>query len=48
MKIVTKYPFAPLLVNLASPSTISFSLRKRRKYGDFNKAEAAIGTGPSS
>src|SRR5215831_2885131 len=47
VKIVTKYPFAPLLVNLASPS-YNFILPKEAedKYGDFNKAEAAIGTGP--
>src|SRR6266446_2081300 len=47
VKIVTKYPFAPLLVNLASPSH-NFILPKEAedKYGDFNKAEAAIGTGP--
>ncbi len=47
VKIVTKNPFAPLLVNLASPSH-NFILPKEaeEKYGDFNKAEAAIGTGP--
>src|SRR2546428_10573060 len=47
VKIVTKNPFAPLLINLASPSH-NFILPKEAedKYGDFNKVEAAIGTGP--
>ena len=41
------YPFAPLLVNLASPSHNFIVPREAEdKYGDFNKAEAAIGTGP--
>ena len=47
VKIVTKHPFAPLLVNLASPShNFIFPKEAEEKYGDFNKAEAAIGTGP--
>jgi peptide/nickel transport system substrate-binding protein len=47
VKIVTKYPFAPLLVNLASPShNFIFPKEAEDKYGDFNKVEAAIGTGP--
>jgi peptide/nickel transport system substrate-binding protein len=47
VKIVTKNPFAPLLANLASPSH-NFILPREveERYGDFNKAEAAIGTGP--
>ena len=47
VKIVTKHPFAPLLVNLASPShNFIFPKEAEDKYGDFNKGEAAIGTGP--
>jgi len=47
VKIVTKHPFAPLLAQLATPSH-NFILPKEaaEQYGDFNKAEAAIGTGP--
>lgn len=47
VKIITKNPFAPLLVNLASPShNMILPKEAEEKYGDFNKAEAAIGTGP--
>ncbi len=47
VKITTKKPFAPLLNHLAAPS-YSFILPREaeEQYGDFNKAEAAIGTGP--
>jgi len=47
VKIVTKHPFAPLLAQLATPSH-NFILPKEaaERYGDFNKPEAAIGTGP--
>src|SRR5438093_3388021 len=47
VKIVTKHPFAPLLTQLATPShNIVLPKEAEDKYGDFNKAEAAIGTGP--
>ena len=47
VKIVTKHPFAPLLAQLASPShNVIFPKEAEDQYGDFNKAEAAIGTGP--
>src|SRR5262245_8310157 len=47
VKIVTKHPFAPLLAQLASPShNVIFPKEAEEQYGDFNKAEAAIGTGP--
>jgi peptide/nickel transport system substrate-binding protein len=47
VKIVTKNPFAPLLAQLATPShNMIFPKEAEEKYGDFNKAEAAIGTGP--
>jgi peptide/nickel transport system substrate-binding protein len=47
VKLVTKHPFAPLLAQLASPShNVIFPKEAEDQYGDFNKAEAAIGTGP--
>jgi len=47
VKIVTKHPFAPLLAQLASPShNMILPKEAEERYGDFNKAEAAIGTGP--
>ena len=47
VKIVTKHPFAPLLAQLASPShNMILPKEAEEQYGDFNKAEAAIGTGP--
>jgi len=47
VKIVTKHPFAPLLAQLASPShNVILPKEAEDQYGDFNKAEAAIGTGP--
>src|SRR5919106_4643227 len=47
VKIVTKHPFAPLLAQLATPShNVIFPKEAEEQYGDFNKAEAAIGTGP--
>jgi peptide/nickel transport system substrate-binding protein len=47
VKIVTKHPFAPLLLQLATPShNIILPKEAEDKYGDFNKVEAAIGTGP--
>jgi peptide/nickel transport system substrate-binding protein len=47
VKIVTKHPFAPLLAQLASPShNVVLPKEAEEQYGDFNKAEAAIGTGP--
>ena len=47
MKIVTKHPFAPLLLQLATPShNVILPKEAADQYGDFNKAEAAIGTGP--
>lgn len=47
VKIITKHPFAPLLVNLASPShNMILPKEAEDTYGHFNKAEAAIGTGP--
>ena len=47
VKIVTKHPFAPLLAQLASPShNMILPKEAEDQYGDFNKAEAAIGTGP--
>jgi peptide/nickel transport system substrate-binding protein len=47
VKIITKHPFAPLLVQLASPShNVIFPKEAEDQYGDFNKVEAAIGTGP--
>jgi peptide/nickel transport system substrate-binding protein len=47
IKITTKKPFAPLLNHLAAPS-YAYVLAKEaeEKYGDFNKPEAVIGTGP--
>ena len=47
VKIVTKNPYAPLLTHLASPSYhVILPKEAEEQYGDFNKAEAAIGTGP--
>jgi peptide/nickel transport system substrate-binding protein len=47
VKIVTKHPFAPLLLQLATPShNVILPKEAADQYGDFNKAEAAIGTGP--
>jgi peptide/nickel transport system substrate-binding protein len=47
VKIVTKHPFAPLLAQLATPSNnVILPKEAEDQYGDFNKAEAAIGTGP--
>jgi peptide/nickel transport system substrate-binding protein len=47
VKIITKHPFAPLLAQLASPShNMILPKEAEDQYGDFNKAEAAIGTGP--
>jgi peptide/nickel transport system substrate-binding protein len=47
VKIVTKHPFAPLLMHLASPAYhVILPKEAEEHYGDFNKAEAAIGTGP--
>jgi peptide/nickel transport system substrate-binding protein len=47
VKIVTKHPFAPLLAQLATPShNVILPKEAEEQYGDFNKAEAAIGTGP--
>jgi peptide/nickel transport system substrate-binding protein len=47
VKIITKHPFAPMLINLATPSyCVILPKEVEDKYGDFNKAEAAIGTGP--
>jgi peptide/nickel transport system substrate-binding protein len=46
VKIITKHPFAPLLAQLASPShNMILPKEAEDQYGDFNKAEAAIGTG---
>jgi peptide/nickel transport system substrate-binding protein len=47
VKIITKSPFAPMLINLATPSyNVILPKEAEEQYGDFNKAEAAIGTGP--
>jgi peptide/nickel transport system substrate-binding protein len=47
VKIVTKHPFAPLLLQLATPShNVILPKEAEDKYGDFNRVEAAIGTGP--
>jgi peptide/nickel transport system substrate-binding protein len=47
VKIITKHPFAPMLTNLATPAyNVILPREAEEKYGDFNKAEAAIGTGP--
>jgi peptide/nickel transport system substrate-binding protein len=47
VKIITKHPFAPMLINLATPAyNVILPKEAEEKYGDFNKAEAAIGTGP--
>src|SRR5919108_3843076 len=47
VKIITKHPFAPMLINLATPAyCVILPKEAEDKYGDFNKAEAAIGTGP--
>jgi peptide/nickel transport system substrate-binding protein len=47
VKIITKHPFAPMLINLASPSySVILPKEAEAQYSDFNKAEAAIGTGP--
>jgi peptide/nickel transport system substrate-binding protein len=47
VKIITKHPFAPLLAQLASPShNMILPKEAEDQYGDFNKVEAAIGTGP--
>jgi peptide/nickel transport system substrate-binding protein len=47
VKLVTKHPFAPMLTNLATPAyNVILPKEAEEKYGDFNKAEAAIGTGP--
>jgi peptide/nickel transport system substrate-binding protein len=47
VKIITKHPYAPLLTHLASPSYhVILPQEAETQYGDFNKAEAAIGTGP--
>src|SRR5919204_316228 len=47
VKIITKHPFAPMLINLATPSyCVILPKEAEDKYGDFNQAEAAIGTGP--
>jgi peptide/nickel transport system substrate-binding protein len=47
VKIITKHPFAPMLTNLATPAyNVILPREAEEKYGDFNKVEAAIGTGP--
>jgi peptide/nickel transport system substrate-binding protein len=47
VKIITKHPFAPMLINLATPAyCVILPKEAEAQYGDFNKAEAAIGTGP--
>jgi peptide/nickel transport system substrate-binding protein len=47
VKIITKHPFAPMLTNLATPAyNVILPREAEEAYGDFNKAEAAIGTGP--
>jgi peptide/nickel transport system substrate-binding protein len=47
VKIITKHPYAPLLTHLASSSYhVILPKEAEAQYGDFNKAEAAIGTGP--
>jgi peptide/nickel transport system substrate-binding protein len=47
VKLITKHPYAPLLTHLASPAYhVILPKEAEAQYGDFNKAEAAIGTGP--
>src|SRR5918996_4906669 len=47
VKIITKHPFSPMLINLATPAyNVILPREAEEKYGDFNKVEAAIGTGP--
>jgi peptide/nickel transport system substrate-binding protein len=47
VKIITKHPFAPMLINLATPAyNVILPREAEEKFGDFNKAEAVIGTGP--
>jgi peptide/nickel transport system substrate-binding protein len=47
VKIITKHPFAPMLTNLATPAyNVILPKEAEEQYGDFNKPEAAIGTGP--
>ena len=47
VKIITKHPFAPMLTNLATPAyNVILPREAEEQYGDFNKPEAAIGTGP--
>jgi peptide/nickel transport system substrate-binding protein len=47
VKIITKHPFAPMLTNLATPAYhVILPKEAEEQYGDFNKPEAAIGTGP--
>jgi peptide/nickel transport system substrate-binding protein len=47
VKVVTKHPYAPLLTHLANPSYhVILPKEAEAQFGDFNKAEAAIGTGP--
>jgi peptide/nickel transport system substrate-binding protein len=47
VKIITKHPFAPMLINLATPAyNVILPKEAEEHYGDFNKPEAAIGTGP--
>jgi peptide/nickel transport system substrate-binding protein len=47
VKIITKHPFAPMLTNLATPAyNVILPKEAEEQYGDFNKPEAVIGTGP--
>ncbi|HSF30945.1 MAG TPA: ABC transporter substrate-binding protein [Candidatus Tectomicrobia bacterium] len=47
VKIITKHPFAPMLINLATPAyNVILPKEAEEQYGDFNKVEAVIGTGP--
>ena len=49
VKIVTKHPFAPLLLQLATPShNVILPKEAEDKYGDFNKVDAASVQAPSS
>jgi peptide/nickel transport system substrate-binding protein len=47
VKIITKHPFAPVLTNLATPAfNVVLPKEAEEKFGDFDKVESAIGTGP--
>ncbi|MGH7414001.1 MAG: ABC transporter substrate-binding protein [Candidatus Rokuibacteriota bacterium] len=47
VRITLKEPFAPLLNHLASPAfTVILPKEVEEKFGDFNRPEAVIGTGP--